>query len=81
MPKKAEAGEVFKDTGVQITTEGRPYLGGPLGSTEFVESFLKKKVSDWEEEIQLLAKFAVTQLQASFAALIHGIISRWTHSF
>ena len=78
--KKAEAGEVFKDTGVQITTEGRPYLGGPLGSTEFVENFLEKKVSDWEKEIQLLAKFAVTQPQASFAALTHGIISRWAYS-
>ena len=32
-----KAKEIFQDTQVKITTQGRPHLGAPLGSQEFVE--------------------------------------------
>ena len=40
---KAEA--AFEDTGVRITSEGRPYLGVPLCTDECIQSFIGDKVN------------------------------------
>ena len=34
----------FKGTGVEITTESCPYLGAPIGTRDYVESFIKERV-------------------------------------
>ena len=44
-----------------------------------VSSTITRKVSTWKEELVLLAKIATTQPHASFAALIHGFIHRFTY--
>ena len=75
-----EAVRIFKDTAVQITLEGRHYLGGALGTDAFVKDFMSEKVSDWTQQVQRLAKFASTQPQAAFAACTHGLISKWVYS-
>ena len=36
-----QASEEFGDTNIQLTSEGRPYLGSPLGSLSFVNSFVR----------------------------------------
>ena len=41
-----EAVRIFKDTAVQITLEGRHYLGGTLGTDAFLKDFMSDKVSD-----------------------------------
>ena len=51
----------FADTDVKITTEGRPYLGSPIGTTDYIQSFVKNKVQEWLEELELLATIAKTQ--------------------
>ena len=61
----AEAENVFKDTDIQITTEGRPYLGVPLGTDEYRQSFLDNKVDQWKTETKLLATIAHTQPHAA----------------
>ena len=75
-----DAQRIFSSTGVQVTSEGRRYLGGAFGSAEFCENCLCGKVSDWEEEIRRLAVFAATQLHASFASLVHGVINKWFYA-
>lgn len=47
--------EVFLDTQVKITSNGRPVLGAPLGSNEFIVS---EKISHWREELSLLGEIA-----------------------
>ena len=42
---KLEAEEVFADTSVQITVEGRPHLGAPLGCTAYVSHFVSAVVN------------------------------------
>ena len=42
------AQDVFGDTGINITSQGREYLGSVIGSPEFV----KKKVEEWTCEIK-----------------------------
>ena len=36
-------------------------------------------MSVWDSEIKSLSEIASSQLQAAYATLTHGIISRWTH--
>ena len=53
---------VFTDTYVNVTADGRPYLGATIGS---------------QDELEVLALFATTQVQASLAAFSRGLISKW----
>ena len=78
--KHQEATEIFGDTQVQITMEGRKYLGGALGTKAYTAKYSSETVDDWVREVQRLAKFATTQPHAAYAALTHGLISRWTYS-
>ena len=55
----SEATAVFGDTSVQVTTEGRPYLGAPLGSLlAYVSQFVCEKVDQWSKELSLLSQIA-----------------------
>jgi len=54
------------------------YVGAPLGSHEFHSTFLQEKVSQWENDIIQLSKFASSQPHAAYSAMIHGLSSRWT---
>ena len=50
--KLALAEEIFKDTGVQITCEGKKHLGAALGSKSFKKEFVTKKVDDCVKDIK-----------------------------
>ena len=67
--------EVFDGTGVQITTEGKGHLGAAIGSRSFAEEYVSSKVEEWTEEIKRLAKVAVSQPHAAYAAFTHGMSS------
>ena len=49
---KLEAEEVFADTSVQITIEGRLHLGAPLGCSAYVNQFVSQKVQQWSSELK-----------------------------
>ena len=34
----------FKDTDIYISTDGKSYLGGAIGSTSFIKHFMESKV-------------------------------------
>ena len=42
--KERPAKEIFSETTINITTEGRKHLGAALGSREFLKSMLTKKL-------------------------------------
>ena len=71
---------MFGDTGVEISCEGKHYLGGALGTDEYGEKFLAAKVEEWIQEIRTLASFAKTQPHAAHAAFTHGLIGSWTYA-
>ena len=50
-----EAKKIFQDTGVNITKEGKRYLGAALGDEEFVNEYVKQRVLEWERQINRLA--------------------------
>ncbi len=51
---------IFAGTGVNVTPEGRPYLGAAIGSREYVTAQVESKVDDWVSSVQHLATIAVT---------------------
>ena len=59
--------------GVNISVEGRPYLGATIGTREFTCNYVGAKVSEWSSEVLLLAKIAESQSQAAYSALTHGL--------
>ena len=75
----SQAKELFHDSEVNITSEGRPYLGAALGSEEFCDQFVKTKVTEWQQELTLMAKVATSQPHATFAAFIHGYVHKFTY--
>ena len=50
-----EARAIFEGTGVAITTEGKRHLGAAIGTSNFVESYVQQKVSEWVHEMETSA--------------------------
>jgi len=73
------AKEMFGNTGVNITTEGKRHLGAALGSRSFVVSYMQDKVKEWTSSIMTLATIAKTQPHAAYSAFTHGLASKWTY--
>ena len=63
------AKELFSGTGVNITTEGKQYLGAALGTEAFVSAYVKEKVKEWTSKIKHLSQIAKTQPHAAYSAL------------
>lgn len=74
-----KAKEIFLDTEVRITSQGRPHLGAPLGSQEFIEQFIADKVERWIDELSLLVDIAKNQPHAAFAAFVHGYVHKFNY--
>ena len=71
--------EIFCDTTVNVTSDGRPHLGAPVGTTEYVEKFTVDKPDCWISEIDKLSSIAVSQPHAACTSFTHGLISRWLY--
>ena len=69
----------FAGTGVNVTSDGRPYLGAAVGSANYVENYVKSKVSSWLSSLYNLTNIAKTQPHAAYSALTHGLSSKWTY--
>ena len=73
------ATSIFAGTGVNFTSDGRPYLGAAVGSTEYVEGYVRAKVDSWVTLVHNLSLIAKTQPHAAYSALTHGLSSKWTY--
>ena len=74
-----KAKQLFAGTNVNITTEGKRYLGAAIGPRAYTEHYVQKKVNMWSQEINQLANIATSQPHAAYAAFTHGLSSRWTY--
>ena len=77
-PHLSQAQSVFANTQVSLTCDGRPHLGAPLGTRDYVDGYMKDKVKTWCTELELLSTIAKTQPHAAYAAFTHGLSSKWT---
>ena len=73
------ARQLFTDTDVNISIEGKRHLGAALGSRTFTEEYVTNKVQGWTQEITRLAEIGTTQPHAAYATFTHGLSSRWSY--
>ena len=79
-PDKLErAEEIFQDTGVKITAEGRKYLGGHIGSRDGSEKYVGELVEKWVEELKTLSKIAKSEPQAAYSCFTAGFRHKVTY--
>ena len=77
--KLEEAKLIFAGSGVQITPEGRKYLGGYVGTTAGAEKYVQELVSEWVDELTVLSKIARAEPQASYSAFTAGFRHKVTY--
>jgi hypothetical protein len=73
------AKNVFCNSAIKFTTEGKRHLGAVLGSDNFRKQYTEEKVSEWCAEVEKLSEYAKSQPQAAFSAFIHGEIHKFTY--
>ena len=74
-----EAKRMFKNTDVQISTNGQRHLGAAIGTHEFIETYAAQKIAKWVNEIESLTAIARTHPHAAYTAFVHGAIGRWLY--
>ena len=74
-----KAQSIFANSNINITIEGRPHLGAPLGSPSFVQQFVVSKVASCCNELKRLSMIAATQPHAAYAGFTRGLASKWNH--
>ena len=74
-----QAKEIFSDTDVRLTTQGKRHLGAALGSKTFTEEYVSDKVQGWTRDIMNLVEVASSQPHAAYAAYVHGLSNRWSY--
>ena len=65
------ANAIFGGTNVQITNQGQCHLGAALGSRDFAEEYVSKKVCTWTAEVSSLASIAANCPHAAYCAFSH----------
>ncbi len=78
-PHLSAAASTFENTQVNITTEGKPHLGAALGTQAYSDHYVNHKVQQWSSELKRLSSIANSQPHAAYAALTHGLASRWSY--
>ena len=76
-----KATNIFAGSGVNITPEGRPYLGAAIGSCKYIEKYVSTKVNEWSSCVETLSDTTKSQPQAAYSALTHGLLNKWVGSY
>ena len=73
--------DIFKDTGIIISTEGERYLGGAVGASSFihVHQYAEREVECRMNKLEKLSKFAESQSHTAHAAFTQGLLSKWNY--
>ena len=69
-----KARDVFQGTEVNITVDGKWYLGGAIGTHMFTEDVFKSNVQEWVKEVERLPQIARSQPHSAYAGLTHGLV-------
>ena len=74
---REQAKQFLEKTNINITSEGRPYLGAAIGSQNFTNDYLRDKVEEWSNELSSLEAAAKTEPHLAYIALVKVIQNRW----
>ena len=68
--KLIEAQNLFANSKLNITAEGKRHLAAVIGSTEYCDEYVKDLTKDWDNQLTILSTIAETQLQAAYLAFV-----------
>ena len=71
------AKEVFHGTGIAIRSDGVRYLGGYIGSNEFVAGRVSSQINTWLTLMNRLTVLAKTQPQAAYHVVSTAVQAKW----
>ena len=77
--KLETAKQIFGDSNIKFTCEGKRHLGAATGTNEFRIQYVSEKVEEWCKEMKRLSALAKTQPHAAFSAYIHGEQHKFTY--
>ena len=77
--KLQEAVELFRGTGINITTEGRKYLGGYVGTEEGSKKYFQELCDEWSFQLEELSKIAKSEPQAAYSGFTAGFKHKLTY--
>ena len=77
--KLNEAIEIFGNSGVQITTEGRKYLGGFVGTPEGKKKYVEELCEEWISQLEQLSSIAKCEPQSAYCAFTAGFKHKLTY--
>ena len=71
---------LYLSCGINITIEGRPLLGAPIGTQSFASDFIQEQIGEWVAEVKALYSAAKTQPQTAIYGLCCPILRAWRES-
>ena len=74
-----EAQNLFANSRVNITAEGKIHLGAVIGSIEYRDEYVKYLVKNWDNQLTILSTIAETQPQATYLAFASGFKSKLSY--
>ena len=77
--KLGKARNVFNNSNVYITIEGKRHLDAVIGNNEYREEYLKDLVNDWNNQLVLLSSIAESQPQTVYSAFVSDFKSKLTY--
>ena len=77
--KYNEAEDLFKESPINITVDGKRHLGAALGTEVYKTTYIDEKVAEWCKRLEKLATIAKSQPHAAYAAYTHGEQHRYTY--
>ena len=79
-PEKLKLAEnIFADTNINITVEGKRHLGAAIGKTEFKAKYIREIVQDWCMQIKVLSKVAKIYPQSAYCAFTSGFRQKFNY--
>ena len=70
---------IFKDTGIKITCEGKRHLGAVIGSEDFKSEYVCEKITNWTQEVIKLTECSKAQPHAGYAIFCRGVLHKYTY--
>ena len=77
--KEQEARVLFDKTDINITIEGRKYLGGHTGTEGGKEDYVGELVEEWVSQLEVLSEIAKSEPQAEYSAFTAGFKHKLTY--
>ena len=69
--------KVFSGTNTKISNEGHKYLWVTVGTEQFKDIYMKEKVIEWINQLEVLSKMAVSNKQCNNFWITSSVLCVW----